>query len=224
MFGTDYVNIPSLSNSWLLPLSNEHFGKSEHSHPFGGRGKDWLCNLKEDGAQHRTGAHAIGVKHLKVMTRSASRFLTRTKSLSRSHIRLTCKNMAWLLLRFRRRKRGNNIRRLHMYSRQYADVCWRMLTWCVFKTVCASRCSCRGGWNTCWWGCRDHIQEVVVLDILDPVCVDAFISVEINTWTIVILQSHSIGVDKCLLMMQCSNRKIGYPWNTRIVSFGGVSN
>jgi hypothetical protein len=55
---------------------------------------------------------------------------------------------------------------------------------------------------------RDHIQEVVVLD---PVCVDAFISVEINTLTIVILQNHSIGVDKCLLTMQCSNRKIGYP-------------
>ena len=31
---------------------------------------------------------------------------------------------------------------------------------------------------------RDHIQEVVVLDVLDPVCVYALISVDIKTWTI----------------------------------------
>ena len=31
---------------------------------------------------------------------------------------------------------------------------------------------------------EDHIQEVVVLDVLDPVCVYTFISVEIKTWTI----------------------------------------
>ena len=30
---------------------------------------------------------------------------------------------------------------------------------------------------------QDHIQEVVVLDVLDPVCVYPFISVEIKTWT-----------------------------------------
>ena len=61
---------------------------------FGGRGQVCLQILKDDGAQHPTGAHAIGVKHLKVVTRSASRVITRTKSLSRSHICLACKNMA----------------------------------------------------------------------------------------------------------------------------------
>jgi len=30
----------------------------------------------------------------------------------------------------------------------------------------------------------DHIQEVVVLDVLDPVCVHTLISDEIKTWTI----------------------------------------
>ena len=31
---------------------------------------------------------------------------------------------------------------------------------------------------------EDHIQEVVFLDVLDPVCVYPFISVERKTWTI----------------------------------------
>ena len=31
---------------------------------------------------------------------------------------------------------------------------------------------------------EDHIQEVVFLGVLDPVCVYTFISVEIKTWTI----------------------------------------
>jgi len=31
---------------------------------------------------------------------------------------------------------------------------------------------------------EDHIQEVVVLDVLDPVCVHKLISDEIKTWTI----------------------------------------
>ncbi len=31
---------------------------------------------------------------------------------------------------------------------------------------------------------EDRIQEMVVLDVLDPVCVHTLISVEIKTWTI----------------------------------------
>jgi hypothetical protein len=38
-------------------------------------------------ASEATGAHAISMKHLKVMTC----FITRTKALSRSHMCLTCK-------------------------------------------------------------------------------------------------------------------------------------
>ena len=47
---------------------------------------------------------------------------------------------------------------------------------------------------------EDHIQEVVVLDVLDPVCVYTLISVEIKRGQS-ILKIHSIGVDKCLRMM-----------------------
>ncbi len=47
---------------------------------------------------------------------------------------------------------------------------------------------------------EDHIQEVVVLDVLDPVCVYTLISVKIKRGQS-ILKIHSIGVDKCLRMM-----------------------
>jgi len=53
----------------------------------------------------------------------------------------------------------------------------------------------------------DHIQVVVVLDVLDPVCAYTLICVstlfETKTWTIDAEESssRSIGVDKCLRRM-----------------------
>jgi hypothetical protein len=40
---------------------------------------------------------------------------------------------------------------------------------------------------------EDHIQVVVVLDVLDPVCVYTLISVKIKTWTIDLEESHALA-------------------------------
>ncbi len=60
---------------------------------------------------------------------------------------------------------NNSIARLNAYARQY-----------VSRSVHGGEPTTRAGNG----GTGDHIQEVVVLDVLDPVCVYTFICVEIK--------------------------------------------
>ena len=66
---------------------------------------------------------------------------------------------------------------------------------------------------------EDHIQEVVVLDVLDPVCVHKLISDEIKRWTIDFEESQYC----CGQVSSHDGATVKWlPVNARIVSFGGV--
>ncbi len=150
--------------------------------------------MKEDGAQHPTGAHAIGVKHLKVMTC----FITRTKALSRSHLQVNAYALTWrhqdsvitMITEISREVENNNIGRLNAYSRQH-----------VPRGLGVGKAGTRAADE----GASGSYSGVVALDVLDPVCI---YSIYIDSKFLLkqkrgqlILKNHSIGVDKCLRMM-----------------------